>query len=251
LKPRTVLIFQPAWACKEVLKPLIDEIKLRGASVVVVENPTQQESLAQVYRHNLHQVAPILGGNHQVVGLGISQGSHALSQIARTTEAEGMKGIVLYGSPMLSKRPTLKSLMVLLRIILTPAYWGIFWCLFDSTCKDISLKRKDVVELLFGEDRTEWKDIIDAVSKQKAPPAIMLEMLIGDIRRVTYNMPVRVLRASEEVFHSNSGALAWLKKKPHYHARDAYRIIRGHHFGALVDKASAAEIAQDVMSLFD
>ncbi len=251
LKQKIVLIFKPAWSCPEVLAPLIAQIESRGAKAVVIKNPDDSSSLKRIYKGNLPEVGNYIRGDAQVVGLGISQGSHSLSKIARIADAEDMKGIILYGSPMLSRRVTFKSLTVLLRIIFTPAYWGIFGSLFNSACEDVSLKRKDVVKLLFGEDRAEWKNIIDAVAKQKAPPGVLAEMMFGLIQRVTFNMPVRVIRASEEVFHSNDGALAWLKKKPHYHSRDAYRLVKGHHFGALVEEHSVAEIAKEAISLFD
>lgn len=251
-KQKIVLLFRPAWSCPELLQPLIRQIEARGAKVILVENPENPQNLAHIYRFNLHRVESMLSNpTFQVVGLGLSMGCYALLKIAETADARSsMKGIVLYGSPMLSRRPTFRSLMTLLRIIFTPAYWGIIKSILNAGHReDIRLSRKDVVRLLFGEDRAERKGVIDAVTKQKIPSNILAEMMMALIPRTALGMPVHVIRASKEVFHSNGGALSWLARR-HWKGSDSFRILEGYHFGILADRRTASAIAEDVIGLF-
>jgi hypothetical protein len=238
LKPK-ILIFQPAWACKEVITPLITCLSEKGYEAIVVENPkiTGATTLRDIYEHNkihVEQVIKKLAPGQKIVGVGLSQGGHSLMRMCNKIGfQEHFKSAVLFGTPMLSRRLTTASIGVTIKMVLTKQYHGIFRSIFTKKGNPIQLLRSDVVSLLFGEEKTEWREAIDAVANQCASSRALAEMVTGSIRKAG-NVPIAVVRCDGEVFHSNTGAFLWLGKKSNRRPGDSFHLIGGTHFGSLV-----------------
>lgn len=253
MKPK-ILIFQPAWACSEVLEPLKTTLSQAGYEVILVENPpiTGNTTLKDIYIKNLEFVRQVIENLHpgqKIVGVGLSQGGHALLKMCgKICLQEHFKSAVIFGTPMLSRRPTVASIGVTLRMVLNRCYHGIFRSIFSNKGSEIVLRRQDVVELLFGEEKPGWKAAIDAVSKQVASSRCLAEMVTGSIRRRTSNVSVAVVRCSGEVFHSNKGALNWIGMKPHRRPNDSFHLIGGTHFGALMPGDALKALSDIIIS---
>ncbi len=211
----------------------------KGHKVIVVENPkiTGVTTLRDIYEHNKVHVEQVIGKltpGQKIVGVGLSQGGHSLMRMCNKMGfQEHFASAVLFGTPMLSRRPIAASIGVTIKMMFTRQYHGIFRSIFTKKGNPIQLLRSDVVSLLFGEEKNEWKEAIDAVANQCASSRALAEMVTGSIRKAG-NVPIAVVRCDGEVFHSNTGALMWLGKKNNRRPGDSFHLIGGTHFGSLM-----------------
>ncbi len=258
---KTVVIFQPAWSTERLLKPLIEALKSRGMTVVVM--PSTKKSLKGLAQEAMVKLVEM--NQKDFIGIGISQGSVVLNDLIRQSGRTYFKSAIHVGTPMTNRSVNLRMLQMLWKILSTKAYLlpilkSILITVFggfasailrvsglEKVSDNVSLSKDDVVRFLFAGKRPADEGLLDEISESTASARIIADMLLKTIKLHTGHgrVAAHLVRATLERFHSNTGAIRWFKKVvKNTDQKKAVHVLAGSHFGILLEEMEVSYLAE-------
>lgn len=230
-----IVIVGPAWATMAVLQPMIKYLRGLGYSVTVVpyrghygdKTPLEGVTLENFEEDLRKHVCSIADPREdkKVILLGISMGAAIAHRFAKENSYL-VKGIIMYGTPMISRIPVWR---ILLRILFSLTYLKAI-----ITGKGaFSLKRRDAEDWLFS--GVSVRDGLEETLSQPESAKAVQQMMRGGLKPdPKCCIPYAVLTCTGEQFHRNDDAYQFARQQGRCASQySMFREVVGGHFDAL------------------